>query len=87
MRISPKVIFNKKPVLIMDLIVTLPLPNTIALGGVATGNINAKLQLMATALASTIGFRFIVAAIDITIGRSIFDVAVLEASSVAKIVT
>ncbi len=58
-----------------------------AFGGVATGSINARLQLIATARDRTNGLKFIVAAIDMTIGNKMFEVAVLEASSAAKIVT
>lgn len=61
-------------------------PNTIAFGGVATGSINALLHERAKTRAIGVGFNSCFILKAIIIGINIFADAVLEASSVKKIV-
>lgn len=53
-----------------------------ALGGVATGSINAKLDAITSGMAIDIGATEIATAIDVAIGRKVDVVAVFEVSSV-----
>ena len=55
-----------------------------ALGGVATGSINAKLDAITSGMAIDIGATEIATAIDVAIGRKVDVVAVFEVSSVRK---
>ena len=55
-----------------------------ALGGVATGSINAKLDAKTSVMAIDIGATEIATAIDVAIGRKVDVVAVFEVSSVRK---
>ncbi len=55
-----------------------------ALGGVATGNINAKLDAKTSGMAIDTGATEIATAIDVAIGRKVDVVAVFEVSSVRK---
>ena len=55
-----------------------------ALGGVATGSINAKLDAMTSGMAIDIGATEIATAIDVAIGKKVEVVAVFEVSSVRK---
>ena len=55
-----------------------------ALGGVATGSINAKLDAKTSGMAIDIGATEIATAIDVAIGRKVDVVAVFEVSSVRK---
>ena len=61
-------------------------PNTIALGGVATGNMKAQLAAMAMAAVRSIGLNPNCVAIMATIGRKVAVVARLEVSSVKNII-
>ena len=55
-----------------------------ALGGVATGNINAKLDANTSGMAIDIGATEIATAIDVAIGKKVDVVAVFEVNSVRK---
>ena len=55
-----------------------------ALGGVATGSINAKLDAITSGMAIDIGATEIATAIDVAIGRKVDVVAVFEVNSVRK---
>ena len=55
-----------------------------ALGGVATGSINAKLDAITSGMAIDIGATEMATAIDVAIGRKVDVVAVFEVSSVRK---
>ena len=55
-----------------------------ALGGVATGSINAKLDAKTSGMAIDKGATEIATAIDVAIGRKVDVVAVFEVSSVRK---
>ena len=61
-------------------------PNTIALGGVATGNIKAQLAAIATDAVSMRGSKPNWAAMIATIGRNVAVVAKLDVSSVRNII-
>ena len=78
--------FKAKPILIISLICTFPLPNTIALGGVETGNIKARVQANATTIVGASGEIFSSRQVAMTIGMRILAEAVFEAISVKKIV-
>jgi len=55
-----------------------------ALGGVATGSINAKLDAITSGMAIDIGATEIATAMDVAIGKKVDVVAVFEVSSVRK---
>ena len=55
-----------------------------ALGGVATGSINAKLDAKTSGMAIDIGATEIATAIDAAIGKKVDVVAVFEVNSVRK---
>ena len=55
-----------------------------ALGGVATGSINAKLDAKTSGMAIDIGAAEIATAIDVAIGKKVDVVAVFEVNSVRK---
>ena len=55
-----------------------------ALGGVATGSINAKLDAKTSGMAIDKGATEIATAIDVAIGKKVDVVAVFEVSSVRK---
>ena len=55
-----------------------------ALGGVATGSINAKLDAITSGMAIDIGATEIATAMDVAIGKKVEVVAVFEVSSVRK---
>ena len=57
-----------------------------ALGGVATGNINAQLAAMATAAVTKRGSKLDCRAKAATTGKKVAVVAILEVSSVKKII-
>ena len=62
-----------------------PLPNTIALGGVATGIIKAQDAEIVAGIISINGLVFMATAIDANIGRIISVVAVLDVNSVKNV--
>ena len=55
-----------------------------ALGGVATGSINAKLDAMTSGIAIDMGATEIATAMDVAIGKKVDVVAVFDVSSVRK---
>ena len=55
-----------------------------ALGGVATGSINAKLDAITSGMAIDIGATEIATAMDVAIGKKVDVVAVFDVSSVRK---
>ena len=63
-----------------------PDPKTIALGGVATGNIKAQLAARATAAVTNIGLKSDCIAMAATTGKKVAVVAILEVNSVKKII-
>ncbi len=81
-----KMILRKRPNFTIMGMSIVPDPYTMAFGGVATGNMNAREQERATAIAGRAGLTPKGAAAAITIGTSILAVAVFETSSVEKIV-
>ena len=62
-----------------------PEPNTIALGGVATGSIKAQLAAKATAAVTRIGSKSDCMAIAATTGKKVAVVAIFDVSSVKNI--
>ena len=78
--------FSRKPARAISGRFTCPLPNTIALGGVATGNMNAQLAASAAGTANIKGFSPTLIASAATTGRNAAVVAVLLVNSVRKII-
>ena len=74
------------PILTISIILTLPLPNIIAFGGVATGIIKAQDADRVAGIINNRGFVFIATATDASIGRIISVVAVFDVSSVKKVI-
>jgi hypothetical protein len=72
------------PVLTICNIVISPVPNTIALGGVATGSMNAQLAAIVAGIANKYGCTPTAGAIAASTGTSDIVVATLEVSSVMK---
>ena len=85
MTIAP-IIFRIKPVLAISIIRIRPVPNTIALGGVATGSMKANEQERVPGIIKNRGLTFIATAMAARIGRRISAVAVLDVSSVKKVI-
>ena len=83
--IMPKM-FSKTPVLAISYILILPLANIIVLGGVATGSINAMDADSVAVNIRSRGFNPMATETDARIGKIICDVAVLEVSSVKKLI-
>ena len=79
-------IFNAKPALIISGILNLLEPKTIALGGVATGNMNAQLAANTTGIVSDIGNTPMEMATAPTTGKKVLVVATLEVISVKNII-
>lgn len=79
-------IFNAKPALIISGILNLLEPKTIALGGVATGSINAQLAANTTGIVSDIGKTPMEMATAPTTGKKVLVVATLEVISVKNII-
>jgi len=77
--------FRISPVRIISSILISPDPNTIAFGGVATGNIKAHDADSVAGIISSSGFILIAVAAEPRIGRIICVVAVFEVSSVRKV--
>ena len=75
-----------KPTLAISSCFTFPVANTIALGGVAIGNINAQLAPQAIIAAKAIGGKFMDCATEITIGIINAALAVFDVNSVKKII-
>ena len=80
-------IFNTKPARIMSFILISPEPNTIALGGVATGIINAQLHAIAAGITHTNGLPVIDSATGPSNGKKPAAVAVLLVISVKKVMS
>src|SRR5690606_5581877 len=78
---------SRTPSRIMSRIATMPLPKTIAFGGVATGSMNARLAATATGMARASGWRPRPGATAATIGTSAAAVAVLLVISVRNTTT
>ena len=76
-----------KPSLTISRTENFPEANTIALGGVATGSIKAKLALMVAGIIKIFGSTFAVFAAITRIGNKIVVVAVLLVTSVKKVIT
>ena len=81
-----EIILSINPALIILLIVTFPLPKTTAFGGVAIGNINAQLAAIVVGITKIRGLTSNPIAKIISIGEKVATVAVLEFSSVKKII-
>lgn len=79
-------IFKAKPALIISGILNLLEPKTIALGGVATGNMNAQLAANTTGIVSDIGNTPMEMATAPTTGKKVLVVATLEVISVKNII-
>ncbi|KKQ38411.1 MAG: Pseudouridine synthase [Candidatus Moranbacteria bacterium GW2011_GWF2_37_7] len=77
--------FKIKPVLAICLIVTFPELNTIALGGVATGSINANDADKVAGIINSNGLMFIATAIAASIGSKVCVVAVFDVNSVKNV--
>ena len=82
--ITPKRLM-KNPIFAICAILTLPVPNIIALGGVATGIINAIEAEMVAGIINKSGLMPIAAAVAAKIGSNVCVVAVFEVSSVKKV--
>ena len=78
--------FKAKPALIISGIVSLPEPKTIALGGVATGNMNAQLAANTTGIVRATGAIPKATATAPTTGKNVEVVATLEVISVRKMI-
>ena len=78
--------FKAKPALIISGIVSLPEPKTIALGGVATGNMNAQLAANTTGIVRATGAMPKATATAPTTGKNVEVVATLEVISVRKMI-
>ena len=76
--------FSVNPVLTMSLIRKCPVPKMIALGGVATGNINASEAASVAGIINSKGLTWMVTARPARMGRIISVVAVLDVSSVSS---
>jgi hypothetical protein len=79
-------IFKNKPVLAISATLILPLPKTIALGGVATGSMNAIDAERVAGNIKNMGFTSIDTERPARMGRSISVVAVFEVSSVRNVI-
>ena len=77
--------FNIKPTLTISPILILPDENTIALGGVATGSINAMDADMVAGIIKRSGLKPNARAVPFIIGRRTVVVAVFDANSVKKV--
>ena len=75
-----------KPAFIIVAIVNLPDPQTIAFGGVATGNIKAQLAARQTGTVSDTGSTPMPIATAPKTGKNVEVVATLEVTSVKKII-
>ena len=82
--VAPRILIHS-PTLAMSLILNLPVPNMMALGGVATGNINANEHETVAGIINIKGFILIAIAKPPIIGNNISAVAVFEVSSVKKV--
>ena len=80
------IIFSAKPAFIISGIVSLPEPKTIALGGVATGSMNAQLAARTTGIVRATGAISSATATAPTTGKNVEVVATLEVISVRKII-
>ena len=80
------IIFNANPALIISGMVNFPEPKTIALGGVATGSINAQLAAKQTGIKRETGITPIARAKALMTGRNVLVVATLLVISVKKII-
>ena len=78
--------FNAKPALIISGMVILPDPKTIALGGVATGSMNAQLAANTTGIVKATGATPIATATAPTTGKNVDVVATLDVISVKNII-
>lgn len=78
--------FSHIPVCAITRIGTFPVEKTMALGGVATGSIKAIEADIVAGSMSNKGFIWVAPEIPANIGRVIFTVAVLEVSSVRKVI-
>ena len=85
-RTSIDIIFIRIPTRIISEIFNSPEPNTIALGGVATGNMKAQDAAIAVAHISRMGFMSIASARAAIIGSIIDVVAELDVISVKKFI-
>lgn len=84
MKTTPIRLINK-PALTISPILTRPLPNTMALGGVAIGIIKAHDAESVAGIMSRRGLVFMATAMDARMGRIICVVAVLDVNSVRKV--
>jgi len=80
------IIFNANPALIISGMVNFPEPKTIALGGVATGNINAQLAANTTGIVKATGAIPRATATAPTTGKNVEVVATLDVISVKNII-
>lgn len=76
------IMFNQNPVLAISRIETLPVPKTIAFGGVPTGSMNAQFAAIAAGTINASGCTFIDTASAASNGRIIVAVAVFDVISV-----
>src|SRR5210317_657867 len=80
------IMFKANPAFIMSGMVSFPEPKTIALGGVATGNINAQLAAKTTGIVNATGAMPSATATAPTTGKNVEVVATLDVISVKKII-
>ena len=76
---------STNPFFIISLICRVPVPKAMALGAVATGNMNAQLDEMAAGIMSSVGGTFVAMATEANNGISKVVVAVLLVISVRKV--
>lgn len=79
-------ILSQKPALTISVCLIIPVPNTIAFGGVATGNIKAQDAPKPIINAKPKDWIFKACAIEINIGTSNAALAVFEVNSVKKMI-
>ena len=80
------IIFKANPALIISGMVNFPEPNTIALGGVATGSINAQLAAKTTGIVNATGAIPSATATAPTTGKNVEVVATFDVISVKNII-
>ena len=79
------IIFNQKPVFTISLIFKRLLPKTMALGGVATGNIKANEAAMVAGTIKNNGLIFTATDTAANMGKNVSTVAVFDVNSVKKV--
>lgn len=82
--VTTPIIFSIDPALTMSMTLRLPKEKAMALGGVATGSIKARLEAKVQGIMTYIGWILIATAIEARMGRNSVVVAVLLEHSVKR---